>query len=63
MTERVRVGVVGLGAVAQAVHRPILARRADLFEPVASCDLYHFRDGQVVAIRSYTVEVTATPTG
>ena len=25
---------------------------------VASCDLYHFRDGQVVAIRSYTVEVT-----
>ncbi len=24
---------------------------------VASCDLYHFRDGQVVAIRSYTVEV------
>ena len=25
---------------------------------VASCDLYHFRDGQVVAIRSYTVEVS-----
>ena len=24
---------------------------------VASCDLYQFRDGQVVAIRSYTVEV------
>jgi ketosteroid isomerase-like protein len=24
---------------------------------VASCDLYHFRDGHVVAIRSYTVEV------
>ena len=23
---------------------------------VASCDLYQFRDGQVVAIRSYTVE-------
>ena len=25
---------------------------------VASCDLYHFQDGQVGAIRSYTVEVT-----
>ena len=26
---------------------------------VASCDLYKFRDGQVVAIRSYAVEATA----
>ena len=26
---------------------------------VASCDLYQFQDGQVVAIRSYTVEATA----
>jgi ketosteroid isomerase-like protein len=26
---------------------------------VASCDLYDFKDGQVVAIRSYTVEVPA----
>lgn len=25
---------------------------------VASCDIYQFSDGQVVAIRSYTVEVT-----
>ena len=26
---------------------------------VASCDLYQFRDGQVVAIRSYAVEASA----
>jgi ketosteroid isomerase-like protein len=26
---------------------------------VASCDLYRFADGQVVAIRSYTVEASA----
>jgi myo-inositol 2-dehydrogenase/D-chiro-inositol 1-dehydrogenase len=37
--ERLRLGVIGLGAVAQAVHLPILARRRDLFEVAAVCDL------------------------
>ena len=36
---RVRVGVAGLGAVAQAVHLPLLARLADVFEIGAICDL------------------------
>lgn len=39
MTGRVRVAVAGLGAVAQAVHLPLLARRRDLFEVVAVSDL------------------------
>ncbi|HWC46389.1 MAG TPA: Gfo/Idh/MocA family oxidoreductase, partial [Casimicrobiaceae bacterium] len=34
-----RVGVVGLGAVAQAVHLPLLAKHPDLFELSALCDL------------------------
>ncbi|HET7043865.1 MAG TPA: Gfo/Idh/MocA family oxidoreductase [Gaiellaceae bacterium] len=34
-----RLGVVGLGAVAQAVHLPLLARHPDLFRTVALCDL------------------------
>ena len=34
-----RVGVAGLGIVAQAVHLPLLARRWDLFEIRALCDL------------------------
>jgi myo-inositol 2-dehydrogenase / D-chiro-inositol 1-dehydrogenase len=36
---RVRLGVVGLGAVAQAVHLPLVAKRPDLFEVAAVCDL------------------------
>jgi len=36
---RVRVGVVGLGAVAQAVHLPLIARRPDAFQLGAICDL------------------------
>lgn len=36
---RIRVGVVGLGAVAQSVHLPLIARRWDLFELVAVADL------------------------
>lgn len=39
MTDRIRVAVAGLGAVAQAVHLPLLARRWDLFEVAAVCDL------------------------
>jgi myo-inositol 2-dehydrogenase / D-chiro-inositol 1-dehydrogenase len=39
MITRLRVGVAGLGIVAQAVHLPLLARRWDLFEVVALCDL------------------------
>lgn len=34
-----RVGVVGLGAVAQAVHLPLLAKHPDLFRIAAVCDL------------------------
>ena len=34
-----RIGVAGLGIVAQAVHLPLLARRWDLFEISALCDL------------------------
>jgi len=36
---RVRLGVVGLGTVAQAVHLPLVTRRRDLFEVAALCDL------------------------
>ncbi len=39
MTDRVRVGVLGLGAVAQAVHLPLLDRLADRFEIAAVADL------------------------
>lgn len=34
-----RVGVAGLGAVAQAVHLPLLAKHPDLFRIAAVCDL------------------------
>jgi len=36
---RIRVGVAGLGVVAQTVHLPLLTRRGDLFEIAALCDL------------------------
>ena len=36
---RIRVGVAGLGAVAQSVHLPLILRRWDLFELVAVADL------------------------
>ncbi|MGZ4637768.1 MAG: Gfo/Idh/MocA family protein [Actinomycetes bacterium] len=39
MADRLRVGVAGLGIVAQTVHLPLLARRWDLFEVTALCDL------------------------
>ncbi|HSJ61395.1 MAG TPA: Gfo/Idh/MocA family oxidoreductase, partial [Jiangellaceae bacterium] len=39
MTDRIRVAVAGLGAVAQAVHLPLLTRRWDLFEVAAVSDL------------------------
>jgi len=38
-TARIRIGVVGLGAVAQSVHLPLIQRRWDLFELVALADL------------------------
>lgn len=37
--DRVRLGILGLGAVAQAVHLPILERLADRFEIAAVADL------------------------
>ncbi len=39
MPERVRVGILGLGAVAQAVHLPLLDRLTDRFEIAAVADL------------------------
>jgi myo-inositol 2-dehydrogenase/D-chiro-inositol 1-dehydrogenase len=39
MFQRIRVGVVGAGAVASSVHLPILSRRSDLFELKAITDL------------------------
>ena len=39
MPDRVRVGILGLGAVAQAVHLPILDRLVDRFEVAAIADL------------------------
>jgi myo-inositol 2-dehydrogenase / D-chiro-inositol 1-dehydrogenase len=39
MTSRVRLGVIGLGAVAQAVHLPLLRNQLHLFEVTAVCDL------------------------
>lgn len=37
--KKIRVGVAGLGAVAQSVHLPLLQRRWDLFDLVAIADL------------------------
>ena len=39
MTAPLRIGVVGLGAVAQAVHLPLLAKHPELFRTTAVCDL------------------------
>jgi len=44
---RVRLGVVGLGTVAQAVHLPLLGRHRDRFEVAAVCDL---SDGLTAAV-------------
>jgi predicted dehydrogenase len=38
-SKKIRVGVAGLGAVAQSVHLPLIQRRWDLFELVAVADL------------------------
>jgi predicted dehydrogenase len=37
--KRVRVGLIGAGAVASSVHLPILSRRSDIYEVVAIADL------------------------
>lgn len=39
MTDQIRVGVVGVGAVARAVHLPLLTKHRDLFSIAALCDL------------------------
>lgn len=39
MTDQLRLAVVGMGAVARAVHLPILTRRSDRFVVVGLCDL------------------------
>ena len=38
-TAPLRIGVIGLGVVAQSVHLPLLAKHPDLFRPAALCDL------------------------
>ena len=38
MSDRVRLGLVGAGVAAQAIHLPVLHRRPDLFEVTAVCD-------------------------
>jgi hypothetical protein len=38
-TAPLRLGVIGLGTVAQAAHLPILAKRRDVFQVAAVCDL------------------------
>jgi predicted dehydrogenase len=38
-TKKIRIGVAGLGAVAQSVHLPLIQRRWDLFELAAVADL------------------------
>jgi myo-inositol 2-dehydrogenase / D-chiro-inositol 1-dehydrogenase len=39
MRSQIRLGVIGLGAVAQAVHLPLLRNQRHLFEVTAVCDL------------------------
>lgn len=39
VTRKIRIGVAGLGAVAQSVHLPLIQRRWDLFDLVAVADL------------------------
>ncbi|GGL97855.1 Gfo/Idh/MocA family protein [Nakamurella endophytica] len=39
MSAPIRIGLLGLGAVAQAVHLPLLARRSDLYRIAAVCEL------------------------
>ncbi|WP_181871263.1 Gfo/Idh/MocA family protein [Sphaerisporangium album] len=39
LSSPLRVGVLGLGAVAQAVHLPLLAKRPDLFAVASVCDV------------------------
>jgi predicted dehydrogenase len=39
VTRRIKVGVAGLGAIAQTVHLPLLSRRWDMFDLAAICDL------------------------
>lgn len=46
---RVRVAVVGLGAITQSVHLPLLSRRRDLFDVVALVDLSTSRTDEMAA--------------
>ncbi len=43
----IRIGVIGLGAVAQSIHLPLIKRRWDLFDLVALADLSPALLGQV----------------
>lgn len=54
---RVRVGVVGLGGIAQTAHLPLLRRRWDLFEIAAIADLSAERRDRIGA--AYGVPATA----
>ncbi len=50
MADRIRVGVVGCGLVAQVMHLPYLRELADLFEIGGVCDLSPSRVGAVGAM-------------
>jgi hypothetical protein len=39
MAKRLKVGVIGLGTVAQIIHLPILKNLSDLYEIAALCDI------------------------
>lgn len=58
---RVRVGVVGLGAIAQAVHLPNLMRLWDRFEIVHVCDITADLAGEIAPSLGRRVEASVDP--
>lgn len=58
---RVRIGIVGLGAIAQAIHLPNLARLWDRFEIVHVCDLDADLAGQVASTLGPSVRSSSDP--
>jgi predicted dehydrogenase len=58
---RVRLGIVGLGAIAQAIHLPNLARLWDRFEIVFVCDLDPGLAEQIASSLGSAVRSTSDP--
>ncbi len=59
--DRVRVGVIGLGAIAQAIHLPNLARLWDRYEIVSVCDVDPDLTDAVASNLGRQVRVTTDP--